>query len=126
MQKDPLNWKANRLMKSLGVDDAAHEAYLLEKISGCKRVGLGNIVTFTENWVHYDSGWSTALFPLKEIEAFQKVCFSMGRGANFYMRLFFRDGGKYKLACQFADLDDIAAVLAARGAQAKRAQDGIF
>jgi len=119
MQKDPLNWKANRRMKALGVDDAAREAFEREKKAGCVRVGGVTFLTFTENWMYYDSGWSTALFPLQEIEAFQKICSSMGRGVAFYVNLFFKDGGKHRLRCQFEELDEIADALAEHCPQVK-------
>jgi len=119
MQKGPLNWKANKRMEALGVDEAAREAFEREKSAGCVGVGRVNFVTFTENWMHYDSGWSTALFPLREIASFQKICFSMGRGVDFYVKLSFKDGGKHKMRCEFEELDEIAAALAERCPQAK-------
>jgi len=118
MKKDPLNWKAAKRMKALGVDEAAEEAFEREKRAGCVRVGC---VTFTENWLLYDSGWGTALFPLGEIEFFKKDYAETGRfGARFFMRLIFRDGGKHKLSCTFAELDELAAALAERCPQANQ------
>ena len=122
MRMNPLNWKANKRMEALGVDEeAAEEEFKREKKAGYVCLGY---VTFTENWLYFESNWTAALFPLKEIEAFQKSCASMGRGADFYVRLFFKDGGNYRLHCAFTELDDIAAALIQRCPQvkAKRAE----
>ena len=120
MRMNPLNWKANKRMEALGVDEAAEEAFQLEKKAGYACVGY---VTFTENWLYFESNWTSALFPLREIEAFQKSCASMGRGVDFYVKLFFKDGGNYRLRCEFTELDDIAAALTERTqAKARRAE----
>ena len=121
---DILNWKANKRMKALGVDKAAEEAFEREKKAGCARVGINTFVT--ENWLYYDSGLTSGLFPLKEVVSFQKGYTSTMREwtVYFHVRLFFKDGGNHKIPCDFEDLDDIAAVLGAKGIRAKRAQPG--
>ena len=126
MQKDIFNWKAVKRMKALGVDEAAEEAYKREKEAGCVRFGRVDIVTLTENWLFYDSGLSTALFPLKEIEFFKKD-YTAGRGyVSFFVRLMFKDGGKYNLPCDFEQLDELAAALAERCPQANTRPWGTY
>ena len=119
MQNDILNWKAIKRMKALGVDEAAEEAFEREKSVDCVRIGyIGCGIVLTENWVFYDSGWGSALLPLKEIEFFKKD-YTAGRNyASFYVTLMFKDGGKYKLPCDFEQLDELAAALAERCPQA--------
>jgi len=113
MQNDIFNWKANKRMKALGVDEAAKEAFEQEKRAGHTRIGF-NFITFTENWLYYDSGWSSALFPLRDIVRFEKDYSPMRNGARFYVNLHFRDGGRHKLPCEFEQLDEIAAALNTR------------
>jgi len=124
MQKDPLNWKALKRMKALGVDEAAEEAFEREKKAGFVKAGMN--VLFTENWVYYDSGWGTALFPLKEIEFFQKGYLHWRYSISFYVELLFKDGGKYKLSCQFEELDELAAALTEHCPQANQRPYGTY
>ena len=126
MQKNPLNWKANKLMKALGVDAASQEAFEREKKVGCVRLGI--ILFVTENWLHYDTGFTRALFPLAEIASFRKGYTSSDWRVNFFVELFFKDGGKHKVPCDFEHLDDLAAVLIERcpGLEVQRPYSPLF
>jgi len=108
MQKDIFNWKAAKRMKALGVDEAAEEAFEREKREGCVNAGYAK---FTENWVYFNNTWTSGLFPLKEIVSFQKGYSNMSDNVRFFVTLWFRDGSKYNLPCEFSHLDRIAAAL---------------
>ena len=116
MQKDIFNWKAVKRMRALGVDKAAEEAYELEKKDGCVNTGYAK---FTENWVYFNNTWTSGLFPLKEIVSFRKGYTPIENGARFYVTLWFKDGSKFNLPCEFGHLDRIAAALAEYCPQAK-------
>jgi len=125
MQKGPLNWKANKRMKALGVDQNAKEAYELEKRAGFVKAGADVIVT--KSWLMYDSAFKSALFPLKEIESFYKTYTPTKYSGDFHVVFSFKDGGNYKIRSHFEELDFIAAALAGRGVKQKRAQHlGLF
>jgi len=115
--------RGKKLMKALGVDKAAEEAFEREKSAGCVRAGYA---VFTANWLFYDSGWTSGLFPLKEIVAYQKNYSPMSDMPRFSVRLLFRDGGKFKLPCEFGHLDKIAAALAVLCPQAKERPYGTY
>jgi len=123
MQKNILNWKAVKLMKALGVDKAAEEAFEREKKAGCVHAGYA---VFTANWMFYDSSWTSGLFPLKEIAAYQKDYAPMSDIPRFYVRLLFRDGSKFKLPCEFGHLDKITTVLSELCPQAKERPHGTY
>ena len=103
-----------KLMKSLGVDAAAQEAFEREKKAGCVRVGFNIVVT--ENWAYCDTGLTSVLLPLKEIKCFKKNYLPLRAYVSFYVILLFRSGERYALSCKFEEMDELAAIFTKHGA----------
>ena len=119
MEKGILNWKANKLMKALGVDEAAEAEFQREKQEAYVNIGYIGAIVITENWMFIDTGWSKTLLPLKEIALFKKDYRSSRYNVSFYVELLFAGGKKYWLPCEWRDLDDLTEILKERCPQAE-------
>ena len=106
-----------KLLDSLGINDAALERFKQEKKEGCVQFSFGQTI-FTENWICQNFDFSPALFPLAEVEFFEKHYRSSRYGSTFYIRLVF-PAGKYDIACDFENQEKIMALLRERCPQAK-------
>ncbi|MCL1951326.1 MAG: hypothetical protein FWF60_00715 [Oscillospiraceae bacterium] len=115
--------KRKKRMRDLGVSDADRQSFARELDSErARRVGS---ITITDNWLcHKFLGM--ALFPLKEVEFFEKG-YDAGRyNTTFHVTLLFSDGGKIKLPCLFEQQDELMAVLAERCPQANERPWGTY
>ena len=116
--------KARKLMRTLGVDIGARQRYNQE-LDGESVRRIGN-ATITENWLSHKMLIGTALFPLREIEFFEKGHNSGRYSDSFHVTLLFKEGDKYELPCTFEQQDELMAVLEKRCPQANQRDFGTY
>ena len=116
--------KRRKRMRTLGVGDAEIRKFEQE-LQNERARRFGNI-TITENWICDKSVLWTALFPLIEIDFFEKGYNIARYDTSFYVKLLFRGGGKIKLPCTFEQQEELLAALAERCPQANQREFGTF
>ena len=108
------NGKNARLMRVFGIGKADIARFEQERRRGARRAGD---FVISANWLFYCSVFhGPALLPLKEMRCFQKTegygrYFSRMRAIEFLLR----NGMECDFPCDSEDLDDLTALLAARG-----------